>query len=71
MDATLPPALGALLAHADLRVRQAAQFELAARGTKGMPIFINTAKANPSQLARLHAIDPASVTVPLRFSPGR
>jgi quinoprotein glucose dehydrogenase len=48
--------LGKLLAHADMRVRQEAQFELAARGEKALPIFTKVAHANPVQLARIHAI---------------
>jgi quinoprotein glucose dehydrogenase len=48
--------LGKLLAHADMRVRQAAQFELAARGAKALPVFTKIAQANPAQLARIHAI---------------
>lgn len=43
-----------LLAHADMRVRQEAQFELAARGDASA--LGEVAGANPSQLARLHAI---------------
>jgi quinoprotein glucose dehydrogenase len=48
--------LGKLLAHADMRVRQAAQFELAARGEKALTVFTKIAQANPAQLARIHAI---------------
>lgn len=48
--------LGKLLAHADMRLRQGAQFELAARGEKALPVFTKIAQANPAQLARLHAI---------------
>lgn len=43
-----------LLAHPDMRVRQEAQFELAARGEAAA--LAEVAGANPSQLARLHAI---------------
>ncbi len=50
--------LGKLLAQADQRVRQAAQFELAARGAASAKVFAQVAAdkkaANP--LARLHAI---------------
>jgi quinoprotein glucose dehydrogenase len=43
-----------LLAHADMRIRQEAQFELAARGDADA--FHNVATANVGRLARLHAI---------------
>ncbi|QDU29732.1 Cytochrome c [Anatilimnocola aggregata] len=46
----------ALLAHADQRVRQRAQFELAGRGAAAIPVFTKVAESNPSLLARLHAI---------------
>ncbi|MDR3401139.1 MAG: HEAT repeat domain-containing protein [Chthoniobacter sp.] len=50
--------LAKLLAHADMRVRQAAQFELAGRGAASIKTFAavaaDTKVANP--LARLHAI---------------
>ena len=50
--------LATLLAHPDMRVRQAAQFELAARGSASAKVFDQVAAdqkaANP--LARLHAI---------------
>ncbi|HEY2343451.1 MAG TPA: HEAT repeat domain-containing protein, partial [Chthoniobacteraceae bacterium] len=50
-------ALAKLLAHPDMRVRQAAQFELAARDLNSSAVvFANVAKSNPSQMARLHAI---------------
>jgi quinoprotein glucose dehydrogenase len=45
-----------LLRHADMRIRQEAQFELAARGTKSIKILSKTAKADSSLLARVHAI---------------
>lgn len=54
---SLPPEkLSELLGHADLRVRQRAQFALAAMGESSESIFIDaTAAANP-QLKRLHGI---------------
>lgn len=45
-----------LLAHADKRVRQEAQFELAARGEKSLNTFASVARKNDQQIARLHAI---------------
>lgn len=48
--------LARLLAHADMRVRQEAQFELVNRGERGAAALANVAKANNSQLARIHAI---------------
>ncbi len=46
--------LGELLAHDDMRVRQKAQFELAARGDEN--VFSSTLKDNTSQFARIHSI---------------
>jgi quinoprotein glucose dehydrogenase len=48
--------LAKLLGHADIRIRQEAQFELADRGEASIAILAQTAKANDSQLARIHAI---------------
>ncbi|HWG45196.1 MAG TPA: PVC-type heme-binding CxxCH protein [Gemmataceae bacterium] len=45
-----------LLAHADLRVRQEAQFALAERGSESIPLLAKAARANKNPLARLHAI---------------
>lgn len=45
-----------LLGHADLRVRQEAQFALADRGAESIPHFIAAAKETKHRLARLHAI---------------
>ena len=64
-----------LLAHADMRVRQEAQFELVSRGAKGVDILKKVAKSSPSQLARIHAIwglgqlaRPASIAQKLSLS---
>src|SRR5262249_6835702 len=48
--------LAKLLAHADIRVRQDAQFELAGRGIDSIDTLIEVARKNPNQLARIHAI---------------
>lgn len=48
--------LAKLLAHPDMRVRQEAQFELAARGTDAVETLLGTAGKDPNQLARIHAI---------------
>jgi quinoprotein glucose dehydrogenase len=45
-----------LLAHADKRVRQEAQFELAARGEKSLSALSQAARKNDQQIVRLHAI---------------
>lgn len=49
-------ALKDLLAHADMRVRQKAQFELATRGNNGLDIFKATLANKDHQLARVHSI---------------
>ncbi len=49
-------ALKELLKHADMRVRQKAQFELAARGDKGLEMLKSTLANKEHQLARVHAI---------------
>jgi quinoprotein glucose dehydrogenase len=48
--------LAALLAHADMRVRQLAQFELAARGESSIGVFAAVAAMGGSQIARIHAL---------------
>jgi quinoprotein glucose dehydrogenase len=48
--------LGELLMHADMRVRQKAQFELAARGGPGLKIFQRYLAQKNHQLARVHSI---------------
>jgi quinoprotein glucose dehydrogenase len=48
--------LGELLKHADMRVRQKAQFELAKRGDEGMEEFRKNLQQTENQLARVHAI---------------
>jgi quinoprotein glucose dehydrogenase len=45
-----------LFGHPDQRVRQAAQFSLAAKGAGVAPGLAKTAQSGPNQLARLHAI---------------
>jgi quinoprotein glucose dehydrogenase len=45
-----------LLAHADKRVRQEAQFELAARGEKSLSTLAQVARKNDHEIARLHAM---------------
>jgi glucose/arabinose dehydrogenase len=48
--------LVSLLEHRDLRIRQDAQFELAARGAKSFPAFRDVALKSKHTLARLHAL---------------
>jgi quinoprotein glucose dehydrogenase len=45
-----------LLGHADLRVRQEAQFALADKGKNALPALTKVAKEGKDQLVRLHAI---------------
>jgi quinoprotein glucose dehydrogenase len=47
--------LAELLGHPDIRVRQEAQFELAARGETSVSRLIREANSGPNQLARIHA----------------
>lgn len=55
MGKRAPAELAKLLAHKDQRVRQAAQFELAARGGESAEVFAEAAKQT-NRLARLHGI---------------
>jgi len=48
--------LATLLAHADQRVRQEAQFALVRKGEPSQAKFEQVAKTSPSRLARIHAI---------------
>ncbi len=48
--------LGGLLLNPDLRIRQKAQFELAARGAKGAAEFQKAIGQTSNQLARIHGI---------------
>ena len=51
-----PDKLAELLGHPDLRIRQRAQFELAARGETGFSTFQTTLATEKSRLPRLHAL---------------
>src|SRR5262249_47923468 len=51
-----PDELANLLAHADQRVRQEAQFALAERGPDAIPVLAKVAKEGTDRLARLHAV---------------
>lgn len=48
--------VGEQLKNPDMRVRQKAQFELAARGSKGLEVFQKYMSQKENQLARVHAI---------------
>jgi quinoprotein glucose dehydrogenase len=56
MTRRTPDELGNLLAHADMRVRQEAQFELASRGVDGTNVLAQVALNSPHDLARLHGV---------------
>ncbi len=55
-DQRSPAELVKLLAHADMRIRQKAQFALAKTGAKAIPTFTAVAQKNADPYARLHAI---------------
>ncbi len=55
-EATPTTKLVASLEHQDMRVRQEAQFELAARGSEGLPLLKQVALRGQNPLARRHAI---------------
>jgi quinoprotein glucose dehydrogenase len=56
MDKRSLKELARLLEQPDMRVRQAAQFELADRGLEAMPTLTSVARQDRNQLARLHGI---------------
>ena len=56
MERRSPEELGSLLGHVDMRVRMAAQFELAARGNQGTNSLAQAAFNGANELARLHGI---------------
>ena len=56
MDKRSQKELAHLLEQPDMRVRQAAQFELANRGLDALATLSNSARQNHKQLARLHGI---------------
>ncbi|MEO8473598.1 MAG: HEAT repeat domain-containing protein [Chryseolinea sp.] len=49
-------ALFTLLTYGDMRIRQKAQFELVARGDKGLEVFKRALAQKENQLARVHAV---------------
>ncbi len=56
MESRSDDELARLLAHPDMRVRQEAQFTLAARGGEGFTILTRVAGSKENRLARIHAI---------------
>jgi len=56
MTARTVDGLSTLLAHADLRVRQAAQFELVKRSDDGLTALKNAANSGQTLFARLHGL---------------
>ena len=48
--------LGNYLGHQDMRIRRKTQFELVKRGESGFNTFLNVAKQNANQLARIHSL---------------
>jgi quinoprotein glucose dehydrogenase len=55
-DKRTTPELVALLQHKDMRVRQSAQFALAAKGGEAIPAFAGIALEGKNRLSRFHAI---------------
>lgn len=56
MEKRSPEELVQHLGHADMRVRMAAQFELAGRGASSAALFVKVAQSGPNLFARLHAL---------------
>jgi quinoprotein glucose dehydrogenase len=48
--------LAGMLAHPDMRIRQNAQFALAAKGAESLSVFADAAKSGKTLLARVHGI---------------
>src|SRR5262249_24801284 len=56
MEKRSPKELARLMEHADMRVRQEAQFELADRELAGLPTLVSAARQDANPLSRLHGI---------------